>query len=257
MSPGSLKVRGVHLRELMDDPDCDLSALRRTYAHFRTVNRLVAGWRRVYRRQIRPLLSADRVTTLLDIGSGGGDVARALAQWAAGDGLRLEVTAVDPDERAHAFATAGPPVAGVSFRAASSADLVEEKAQFDIVISNHVLHHLETPDLRALMLDSERLARRLVLHNDLERSRYAYVVYAVVSRPFRRRSFIHVDGLLSIRRSYHARELAAQVPPGWEVGRLFPARLLLTLEPVLPGSEQAAPDAGEPERSAPSGTIEP
>jgi 2-polyprenyl-3-methyl-5-hydroxy-6-metoxy-1,4-benzoquinol methylase len=257
MTPVALKVRDADLRELMDDPDCDLPTLRRTYAHFRTVNRLVAGWRRVYRRRIRPLLSSDRVTTLLDVGSGGGDVARALARWAASDGLRLEITAVDPDERAHAFASTGPAVPGVRFRAATSADLVDEGSQFDIVISNHLLHHLEDPDLEALVRDCERLARLLVIHNDLERSRYAYVTYAVASRPFRGWSFIHVDGLLSIRRSYRKDELAAQVPPGWGVGRLFPARLLLTLEPALSDSRPATSDAADPARRAPSGTIEP
>ena len=46
-----LSRRETDLVELMDDPDCDLDALRRTYAHFSTVNRLVAGWRPLYRRR--------------------------------------------------------------------------------------------------------------------------------------------------------------------------------------------------------------
>ena len=74
--------RDTGLRELMDDPACDLGQLRRTYAVFPLVNGLVAGWRRAYRERIRPLLSADRTTTLLDLGSGGGDLARSLARWA-------------------------------------------------------------------------------------------------------------------------------------------------------------------------------
>jgi 2-polyprenyl-3-methyl-5-hydroxy-6-metoxy-1,4-benzoquinol methylase len=75
-----LASRDREVRELMDDPDADLAALRRTYRQFRLVNRLVAGWGRLYGRDIRPLLSTDREATLLDIGSGGGDVARAMAR---------------------------------------------------------------------------------------------------------------------------------------------------------------------------------
>jgi len=210
----------------MDDPDCDLAALRRTYAQFRVVNRLVAGWRPIYRRRLRPILSRTTPTTLLDIGSGGGDVPRALARWAARDGLRLEITAIDPDPRAHAFATERPAVAGVTFRQASSGELVEEGCRFDVVTSNHVLHHLDGRELAGLLGDSDRLADRLVVHNDIARSRWAYLGYAVASRPFGRRSFIHVDGTLSIRRSYQPAELADALPAGWRAVPQFPARVL-------------------------------
>lgn len=52
-----------------------------------------------------PVLRRDRVTTVLDIGSGGGDLPRALARWADRDGYRVRITAVDPDRGR----TAGPP----------------------------------------------------------------------------------------------------------------------------------------------------
>ena len=58
----SLLDREPHVREQMDDPGCDEDALRRTYAQFRVVNAVVAGWRSTYRRHVRPVLRADRVT---------------------------------------------------------------------------------------------------------------------------------------------------------------------------------------------------
>jgi 2-polyprenyl-3-methyl-5-hydroxy-6-metoxy-1,4-benzoquinol methylase len=222
-----LRVRDTGLRELMDDPDCDLAGLRHTYAQFRVVNRLVTGWRQVYRQRIRPLLKIDQTATLLDIGSGGGDLARALACWARQDGFELAVTAIDPDDRAHAYAVAQTQTPGVTFRQAGSAVLVAEGAQFDVVVSNHLLHHLDAAELMELMADSDRLARRLVVHNDIARGRIAYAAYAVASQPFGRRSFIHVDGLRSIRRSYRAQELAEVLVEPWRVVRQFPARVLV------------------------------
>lgn len=225
--------RDRDLRELMDDADADLAALRRTYAQFRPVNRLVAGWRRIYRRDLRPLLSADHGTTLLDVGSGGGDVARALAGWAERDGLRLRVTGIDPDPRAHAYAVAS---AGdrpaVDFRCCASRDLVAEGRRFDVVISNHVLHHLAEPDVTALLADSTVLARRLVLHNDLRRSGVAYAGFSLVSRLAGPHTFLRTDGLRSIRRSYRPAELGAAVGEGWRVEPAFPFRLLLRWDAV-------------------------
>ncbi|MFI1994740.1 class I SAM-dependent methyltransferase [Actinoplanes sp. NPDC020271] len=219
--------RDTESRELMDDPDCDPVRLERTYRQFRTVNHLVSGWRRVYRQWIRPHLDTDRPTTLLDIGFGGGDIARALTRWAARDRLTLHTVAIDPDERALRHVRRSP-AAGVRFEQASSADLVARGDRYDLVISNHLLHHLEPDGLTTLLADSQALARRLVIHNDLSRGRAGYGFYAVATVPFARGSFIHQDGLLSIRRSYRRPELQAVVPPGWQVEPMFPQRLLLT-----------------------------
>jgi len=223
-----LSRRDTQARELMDDDGCDEAALRRTYARFAVVNRLVAGWWRTYRRHLRPLLSAERTTTLLDVGFGGGDLPLALHRWAAADGLRLTVDAIDPDPRALAFVAARPAPPGVLFRRADSADLVAAGERFDVVTSNHLLHHLDPAELQRLLADSDRLARRLVLHSDLRRSRVAYGAWAALSWPAARDSFLFTDGLISIRRSYRPSELASAVPPGWQVQTQHPFRLLLT-----------------------------
>ncbi|WP_229068821.1 class I SAM-dependent methyltransferase [Actinoplanes sp. DH11] len=221
--------RDTESQEFMDFADCDPDRLERTYRQFRTVNRLVSGWRRVYRQMIRPRLDAERPTTLLDIGFGGGDISRALAGWAARDRLVLRVTAIDPDGRALRHVRALPS-SGVRFEQASSADLVARGDRYDVVVSNHLLHHLDPVALDALLVDSTALSRGLVVHNDLSRARAGYGFYAVATLPFARRSFIHQDGLLSIRRSYRRAELQAVVPPGWQVRPMFPQRLLLTHE---------------------------
>jgi 2-polyprenyl-3-methyl-5-hydroxy-6-metoxy-1,4-benzoquinol methylase len=234
----SLRRRASDAVELMDDPGCDPERLDRTYANFRFVNAIVSGWRGMYRREIRPELSRTRERTLLDIGSGGGDVARALARWAARDGLRLHVTAIDPDARAHAYATGLPEMPGLAFRRALSSELVAEGARFDFVVSNHVLHHLSREQLGGLLADSEHLAAGRVLHSDIERSRFAYLGFGLGSWPFFRRSFIRDDGLTSIRRSFTRAELRAVVPAAWRVTQERPSRLLLRWAP------QAAPRLG-------------
>jgi 2-polyprenyl-3-methyl-5-hydroxy-6-metoxy-1,4-benzoquinol methylase len=175
------------------------------------------------------VLAATARPTLLDVGFGGGDVPRNLARWARHDGIDLAVTAVDPDPRALAYVRRRPVTAGVEFRRASSADLVAEGRRFDVVVSNHLLHHLDPASLQRLLADSEQLAGRLALHNDLQRSARAHRAYGLLTRPLAGSSFLHADGLLSIRRSYRPHELAG-VRPGWTAGALGPFRLLLRLD---------------------------
>ncbi len=228
---GFLQEREGGLTEQMDRPDCDPLRLRRSYARFPVINFLLARWGRNYERRIRPLLSGSTTSTLLDIGCGGGDVVRRLAGRAARDGLRLEATGADPDARAHEFAASRKARDGVSYRRALSSELVAEGRQYDVVISNHILHHLSGAELAAVLSDSERLARRLVLHNDLRRSRLAFLLFLVGFWPLGPGSYIHTDGLASIRRSYTPAELRDIVPPGWQVERNGPWHILLVYRP--------------------------
>ena len=237
MSPwGSLKDRDVDAIEDMDRPDCDLRRLDRSYARFPAVNRLLSGWHRTYRDRFRPLLAVRGTASVLDIGCGGGDVARSLAGWAAKDGYTLKVTAIDPDERAYNFATRAPAIQGVTYRQAHSADLVAEGRGFDIVLSNHILHHLDADQLAGVLKDSEVLCRRVALHNDLKRSNIAYLLFAAGFWPLGVGSFICGDGLVSIRRSFTSGELQAVAPEGWRVDPNGPWHNLLVYEPAGNGS---------------------
>lgn len=212
-----MRKRDATAVELMDLPDCDARRLDNTYRQFGVVNRVLGGWRRLYRRELRPLLAVQPVR-VLDIGSGGGDLAVMLARWARRDGLSLSITGIDPDPRAASFAQKRPPVKGVEFRQAHSADEVAAGRTYDVVISNHVLHHLRAEELRTLLAHSEVLAAKKVLHNDLRRSPAAFTLFGMAALPFPG-SYIRVDGLTSIRRSYTPAELSALAPPGWTVER--------------------------------------
>lgn len=222
-----MAARDEHAVEEMDKADCDPAALARTYAQFPLVNRVVSRWHGVYQQLVKPLLSPTRTTTLLDIGCGGGDIAASLARWAARDGLALSITAIDPDPRAIDFAQVHASSGSVVFRDVHSGVLVGEGAAFDVVISNHMLHHLTPEELQALLEDSARLARQAVIHSDIARSPLAYGLFSVGTLPFFPGSFIRRDGLTSIRRSYTAPELRTVVPQGWRVESAAPWRNLL------------------------------
>lgn len=227
--PLFLRRRETNLREQMDDPACDLEKLRNTYAQFGAVNALVSGWDKVYRRFIRPFAAARHHTHLLDVGSGGGDLPRKVARWAARDGLGLSITAIDPDERATAYARAQPHPENVTFRCASTTDLLRMGETFDLVTSNHLLHHLSKEEVVTLCYETAELSRGLVVHKDLERADLAYAGFAALAIPFFRRSFIAHDGLISVRRSFTRDELreVAREMQGWRVERTVPFHLLL------------------------------
>jgi len=225
-----LRVRAADARERMDEPDADPRMLERTYRLFAAVNRLVSRPGMLYRRHIHPRARRGPVR-ILDVGAGGGDLCRELAARLRRDGLDAEITALDPDERATSWARAHDAGASVRYRTATTSALVGEGERFDVVLSNHVLHHLTAVQLRALLDDSSALigTAGTAVHADIARSRRAYLLFAAATRPFAdtvlSESFIRADGLTSIRRSFTVAELRALVPDGWSVRAGFPSRL--------------------------------
>lgn len=233
-----LTSRAVDARELMDDPHADQYMLERTYARFALVNAVVSRWRSVYRRDIRPR-ARQAPLRILDLGAGGGDVSRAIAGWASKDSLAVTVTALDADPRATRWARRRD--SAVEYRCAYTGELADADERFDVVISNHLLHHLSADELAGVLRDCGRLVgdSGVVIHRDIERSRLAYRAFAAATWPLATSlladSFIRADGLTSIRRAYTSDELASAVPSGWRVRRAFPSRVELRWE-ASPGS---------------------
>lgn len=213
----SLAHRDPTLVELMDDPACDPIRLRRTLSRFRIVNRVVSGWGGVYRTHVRPALARcpGPEARILDIGCGGGDVLRRMVSLARADGFTVTGLGIDPDPRVLEVAHAARPMPGVHYREAYAGELVAEGSRFTVVISNHLMHHLDGPGFSEMLRDSAALASDTCVHSDIARSRIAYAAYATGITPLAPGSFLRTDGLRSIRRSYRRDELEAVLPQGW------------------------------------------
>lgn len=228
--------RRAQLSELMDDPEVELEALYRTFAQFDRINRMLTSYRPLLRSMIFRKESR-REFTLVDLGCGGGDVLRWVAERSRKLGFRARLVGIDPDPRAVAYATkACEAFPEISIRQASFRDLSqirEELGEIAYIISNHVMHHLNSRDLRDFIrIASEHAASGLLL-NDLRRSRLAYLAYGIYAAIFARKSLAAYDGKLSIMRGFKREELEelCRLPDGrlpLRVRRKALFRLLIT-----------------------------
>lgn len=225
--PIILSKRNTNLIEWMDRPDCDQNKLFNTYRQFGRINRLLSGWQKIYVNYIRPIVKSNNgKASLLDIGCGGGDIIRMLHHWTQKDGFDVQFTGIDPDRRSLDYLSGLNWPDSIDFKPFFSHQLVSENRRFDIVISNHLMHHLNEIELKKICLDADRLAGRLVLFSDIERSDLGYLFFSTIAPLLFKKSYIVQDGRISIKRSFRKQELQKQLPVNWIVHRQFPFRLL-------------------------------
>lgn len=230
--PYFLKHRNETLVEWMDRKDCDEELLKNTYSQFTTINKLLSGWATIYRGMIGPKLQKNpsETVSILDIGCGGGDIIRLLDRLIKKDGFEAELTGIDTDERSIRFLQNREHPQNITFRNVTSADLADEGKEFDIVISNHLIHHLSPENLQSVCHDAESLTTKLTIFSDIERSDIGYASFGLIAPLLFRSSYIVADGLISIKKSYRKKELQEILPSGWVVARKFPFRLLATYQ---------------------------
>lgn len=202
--------RGV---ELLDDPASDSALATRTLRDVALANQLFGGTSAVL-GAIRPLLravaGAGRRTvrlTMLDVGTGAGDIPEDARSLAAHHGVRLCTIGL---ERTAAVAAAAWRRAGVAIVGDARAIPLADRS-VDIVTCSQVLHHFEDGEAVTLLREMHRVARRLVVVSDLRRSWGAVSGIWAASFPLGFHPVSRHDGVLSVLRGYRGGELAALV----------------------------------------------
>jgi ubiquinone/menaquinone biosynthesis C-methylase UbiE len=199
--------------ELMDDLSRPDSEFVEAYNELTAVNKHLGGIRAVER-----FLPEDTMS-VLDVAAGGCDVGEALASR-----RKCRVVSLDMNPRGLKMARQTSPVAGDALQ------LPFADRTFDAVICSLFFHHLTNAECVSVLREMWRVARRIVIVNDLHRNRVAHASIRVLSVLFSRSTMFRNDSAASVRRAFRPAELGevakkAGVPA--RVYRSFPYRLVL------------------------------
>jgi 2-polyprenyl-3-methyl-5-hydroxy-6-metoxy-1,4-benzoquinol methylase len=201
--------------EWMDVAETVTPALERDLANLESLNRRF-GAHRLVLDQLAPLLAKRQPLRLLDLGTGAGDIPRAIVLQARRAGCPVLITAVD--RQAPTLAIARKMAADFPEIRFVEADMLtfSEDVLFDVVMCNLVLHHLEESDAIRLLRRCRELSRGAVLVTDLRRSRLAQAGIFAVTELFYREPMTRHDARLSAERAFSYAELGKlAVAAGW------------------------------------------
>jgi len=193
--------------ELLDDPSADPATVARSLANIARANRWFGG-RAAALWGIDRLLCdqpTGRALSLLDIGTGAGDLPAAAVRRAARRGRVLRAIGLERSPVAAALAAGN----GLPVVLACAGQMPVRAGAVDIVLISQVAHHLSADAAVDLFRAASALARIGVVVADLRRSDVAVAAFRLGSAALGFDAVTRADGITSVRRGYQPGELAA------------------------------------------------
>ena len=221
--------------EVMDQPGLDpnehakaLKGLRR----INTISRCSAGLFRTI--EALAITQPEQSLRVLELACGGGDTAIDLALMAKQKNLALDIHACDlnPGAVEISRSNAKRREAAITVFTADALAKPKDHSTFDVVYCTLFAHHLDELEVIRLLEGMALRSRKLVLVDDLIRSRIGFALAWIGTRLLSRSWVVHTDGPLSVRGAFQPDEMMSIAKRAGlknaQIKRSWPERYLLT-----------------------------
>jgi len=188
-------------RELFDDPAADAATVVASLRDIARANRFFGGAAAAVARLDEFFRAAPRgaALTLLDVGTGEGDIPRAARRRAAKRGLELRVVGLERHPAAARLAARGGAIMPV---VADAHALPFRAASVDLVLCSQLLHHFRGSALASAIAELRRVARLGGVIADLLPSPVAALGFWLAGLPLRFHPVTRHDGFVSVLRGF-------------------------------------------------------
>lgn len=202
---GRLRTWAARSTERLDDPATDDRTVVSSLRDIARINRAFGGTAAALARldEFFALVPRGRAVSLLDVGTGTGDLPRAAAARAAARRLELRLVGIERHRAAAVEARNG----GLAAVVAEGRRLPLRERSVDLVLCAKLLHHLPGEAGRTLLREMDRVARIGVVVADIRRSAVAAAGLWLVSFPMGLHPATRHDGVISVFRGFSPEEL--------------------------------------------------
>lgn len=197
--------------EIMDDFNLEGRELEKALQSIARINRFLGG-NKLTIDAVDKIASVqpNKVIRITDMGCGNGDMLRMLAELARKKNYRFSLSGIDANaftiENARKLSSGYPEI---TYRCDDILDPEFDPEPCDIILFTLTLHHFTNEEILMLLKKTKATARLGLVINDLERSRVAYFLFALLSIVFRLNYINKTDGKLSILRGFKKPDLVA------------------------------------------------
>lgn len=191
-------------KELLDRDDIPPEDLFQNLRELDFINHWLGGYDISFAALKRVLQKGKRYT-LVDIGCGGGDTLKRIANWNKKAGFALDLYGVDLKSDCIAYAGENLKDSGVTLICDDYRNTYRHLAKVDIIHACLFCHHLTHEDLQELVQFALSNGAILVI-NDLERNPLAHYSIKLLTRLFSKSYLVKNDAPLSVLRGFKKKE---------------------------------------------------
>jgi 2-polyprenyl-3-methyl-5-hydroxy-6-metoxy-1,4-benzoquinol methylase len=196
-------------KEIMDDLEVGGEILKQTLRELRTINKFLGG-NHVTTSGLKILLKGDkkRKYTIADVGCGGGDMLRVMADWASKNGYDCQFIGIDANEHTIGMAKENlKNYPNVSFLTKNVFDKEFESIKVDVFTCTLFTHHFTDEELIILTRVFNKGASLGLVINDLHRHPLAYYSIRLLTALFSKSPMVQNDGPLSVLRGFSRKDI--------------------------------------------------
>ncbi len=195
-------------QEELDNLDLSGNPLHRTLDGLSIINRFLGNTNATLRK-VKPIITkSGRPLKIIDLGCGGGDNLRAIADWCHRNHHTVQLTGIDGNPHILTYAASKNKNA-VSIKYLQ-ADILAPSFTLpacDLLISSHFIYHFSDKALSDFLKKNKKNISQKIIFSELRRSKMAYFLFKTgnIFLPFSK--MVKSDGLKAIRRSFTKNEL--------------------------------------------------
>lgn len=228
--------RGAERVERMDAGEGSPQEIASAYRMLDAVNRRLGGYRLTEEILVPLVREGSGPLAIVDVAGGSGEFARRMVAWARAAGRDASATVVDRSPLAVSAARDPRVAPAVTAVRADALALPFPDGSVDVAHSSCFFHHLSTGGARDALAEMCRISRRVVLVNDLVRSRVAAASIWLLTRTLVDNRLVRADGPLSVLKAFvpdellaigHAVGLSGHPDVRWMLRRGAPYRMAL------------------------------
>lgn len=196
--------------ELMDDLESSGEVIHQTLRELEVINRLLGG-NYVTTNGIKKLTrgrNSKEPLTIADLGCGGGDIMKLIAQWASKRGINVEIIGFDANP--HIIDYAKENCQGYDSLRFEVQDIFSDEfrqRKFDIICCTLFTHHFTDEQLINIFHQFKTQATIGTVINDLHRHWFAYHAIKLLTQVFSKSPMVKYDAPLSVARAFRRSDL--------------------------------------------------
>jgi 2-polyprenyl-3-methyl-5-hydroxy-6-metoxy-1,4-benzoquinol methylase len=193
--------------EIMDDLQCQGPVVDQTLRELEFIN-LWLGGNFVTLDAVSRLGAGHKTLSIADLGCGGGDLLKMLAEWGRKNQLSLTLTGMDANPHIVGFARNNcRDYSEINIEVVDIFSTEFSERKYDIVTGTLFYHHFQQEALVNLFSKLKHQVRLGIVINDIHRHWLAYYSIKLLTHFFSKSAMVKFDAPLSVLRAFTREEL--------------------------------------------------